>query len=164
MCVERDFWCVALKRKMQENEMTLGRDRSCRGGAFVIGEVAAAVHDAIFEELRAIARDLHVGAVIRLQREHIHAAQMLDEFSRSMAKVGRVSKREWMLTSRFKLKAECDGALVIVGVEDGVNHHAVTELERFVVEIGSDVAKALTLGAGAMHAMEVKDGFFRKCG
>lgn len=61
---ERGFGGVALEGEVKQNEVAGWGDGPRCCGAFVVGEVAPAVHDAVFEELRARACNLHVGAVV----------------------------------------------------------------------------------------------------
>ena len=65
---------VALARVVEEHDVLAWRDSADGLEGLVIGEVAAAAHDAVLEKLRPIAGELQLGAVVALYRKHINTA------------------------------------------------------------------------------------------
>lgn len=61
------------------------------GEGLVVGEVAGAVHDALFEEVGAWAGELHLGVVVAFEGEDVDVGEVFDELGGDLAEVGGVA-------------------------------------------------------------------------
>jgi hypothetical protein len=99
------------------------RDRAHCLDALLVREVPAAAHDAVLQELRPRALELHAAVVVRLDREEVDAAQEVDERVGHAADIGREAE-----AAGVGLEAERHGARLVVRV------HARFDADRAELE------------------------------
>ena len=126
---------VALARAVEEEDVArevvgaaegLGavEDGLDGGEGLIVGEVAAAAHDALFEEPGAGAVALHVGVVVGFECENVDAAEAGDEFIGDVAEIGGEADAVAVAGEE-----ESVGAFGIVGESEGFDLDALHGLE-----------------------------------
>lgn len=143
---------VALLGEVQEDNVVAGGDAADGLGGFLVGEVAAAAHDALLEEVGAVGIDLELRAVVGLDGEDIDPAKVGDEMVGDLAEVGGVAE-----SAGWGVEAERRGPERIVELHERIDGEPGGG-EESVAE-GRDPAGREALAAGAAEVTAGEEDF-----
>lgn len=138
------FRVVALAGEVQQHNVAPRLDQADGLDRLVIAQMAAAAHDAALEMLRPAGGFLKFRAVVRLDRQDVHAGEVLDQRIGDSPHVGRKAQVRRPIRPALAREAEAergDPVVVVVG-EYRANDGAVPQRETAVEDRGGDAEEA----------------------